>query len=216
MDSFDEAYRGEPPWDIGGAQPVVRELEKWGRIGPTVLDVGCGTGENVLYLAERGYEAWGIDLAPRAIHKARSKAVERKLDAVFLEGDALELARLGRRFDTVLDCGMFHTLEDVERRRFAESLDAAVRPGGSYYLLCFSEEEPGMAGPRRVTQQEIFGVFDRPGWLVREIVPTRFESRMHEGGAHAWFATIEREGRVGRSLSFERVCAPDAPRFVRT
>jgi SAM-dependent methyltransferase len=193
MEFFDEAYQGRPPWDIGEAQPAVRELEGQGAIGASVLDVGCGTGENALFLAEQGHETWGIDLSPRAIVSAREKARRRGQAVVFQVADALELERLDRVFDSVLDCGMFHTLDDDERVRYARSLERVLRPGGSYFLLCFCERERGKEGPRRVTQDEIRDVFRRPGWGVRDIRLARFRSLARDGGAQAWLATIERE-----------------------
>ena len=68
---FNPAYRGTPPWDISRPQAEFVRLEESGEIRGSVLDVGCGTGEHVLYLARRGHEAWGIDSAPLAIEKAR-------------------------------------------------------------------------------------------------------------------------------------------------
>ena len=193
MEFFDEAYRGRPPWDIGEAQPAVRELEGQGALGASVLDVGCGTGENALFLAEQGHETWGIDLSPRAIVSAREKARRRGLGVVFQVADALELERLDRVFDSVLDCGMFHTLDDDERVRYARSLGRVLRPGGSYFLMCFCERERGKEGPRRVTQDEIRDVFRRPCWGVRDIRLARFRNLARDGGAQAWLATIERE-----------------------
>ena len=75
---FNPAYRGTPPWDIGRPQPDFVRLEEAGEIQGSVLDVGCGTGEHVLYLASRGHDAWGVDLAPLAIDIARRKSAERQ------------------------------------------------------------------------------------------------------------------------------------------
>ena len=72
-DLFESAYLGTPPWDIGRSQPAIMRLAETGQIIGLVLDVGCGTGENVLYLAEHGFLAAGIDGAPTAIKKARAK-----------------------------------------------------------------------------------------------------------------------------------------------
>ena len=77
MDFFEEAYHGIPPWDIGRAQREFVRLEESGEISGAVLDVGCGTGENALFLAARGHDVWGVDSAPSAIAIARRRATSR-------------------------------------------------------------------------------------------------------------------------------------------
>ena len=187
-DRFESSYHGTPPWDIGRPQPAIVRLAETGRITGSVLDVGCGTGENVLYLAERGFVAMGIDGAPTAIRKARAKAKKRRLTVRFEIADALDLS-LEPQFDTVIDSGLFHVFSDEERPRFRDSLGGVVRPGGTYFLMCFSEREPGDWGPRRVTQAEIRSVF-HTGWRVNSIEPSAFETNI--GDAQAWIASISR------------------------
>src|SRR2546421_6352175 len=82
-DLFEPAYIGTPPWDIGRSQPAIMRLAETGQITGLVLDIGCGTGENVLYLAEHGFVAAGNDGAPTAIRKGRGKAKKRGLQARF-------------------------------------------------------------------------------------------------------------------------------------
>jgi 2-polyprenyl-3-methyl-5-hydroxy-6-metoxy-1,4-benzoquinol methylase len=102
MHGFDSAYLGVPPWDIGKPQSEIVRLEQEGKLHGSVLDCGCGTGQNALYLASRGYEVWGIDASPNAIRKAESKAKDKRVAAKFLATDALDLGILGRTFDTVI------------------------------------------------------------------------------------------------------------------
>ena len=188
--SFESAYLGAPPpWDIGRPQPAIVKLAQGGQITGSVLDVGCGTGENVLFLAERGLAASGVDGAPTAIKKAQAKAKERGLNASFGVGDALDLSVPKRPYDTVIDSGLFHVFSDEDRTRFAESLRRVMRPGGVYFLMCFSDQEPGDWGPRRVTQAEIRSVFS-DGWRVDQIQPSAFDT--NEGHARAWLASISR------------------------
>lgn len=187
---FDTAYEGRPPWDLGRPQPAVVELAP--EIVGSVLDLGCGTGEHALYLAERGHEVLGIDLAPRAIEIARAKARERNLGARFLVWDALRAHELGRAFDTALDVGLFHTLRDDERDRYARSLRDALAPGGRAFILCWSDRNPPGFGPRRVTRIELRSTFTAAGLRVEAIRPARLESGLEVGAVHAWLARLRR------------------------
>jgi SAM-dependent methyltransferase len=195
---FEQMYEGQAAWDTGRPQPDIVKLAETGLVRGSVLDVGCGTGENVLYLAARGHDCWGIDFVPVAIERAKAKAAQRAIVAQFIVGNALELSKQGRQFDTVIDCGLFHTFADEERPVFVQSLAEILRPGGLLHILCFSDEEPGTYGPRRVTQREIRDSF-HDGWKVRRIEATQFEAierpdgpRHSPGGPKAWLATIER------------------------
>lgn len=186
---FEAAYSGTPPWDIGRPQAAFLQLAQRGALRGRVLDVGCGTGEHALLAASLGLAAAGIDAAPTAISRARRKAQERDLEVRFVAGDALDLAALGEQFDTVLDCGLFHVFADAERARFVRSLAAVVVPQGRYYLLCFSERQPGDWGPRRITQAEIRASFAE-GWQVEAIESATLEVTF--GAVAAWLATIRR------------------------
>jgi len=190
-EDFDALYTGTPPWDIGRPQAAFRELADGGAIHGRVLDVGCGTGEHALMAAAEGFDTTGIDAAPTAIAIAERKALERGLTARFFVHDALDLASLGEQFDTVLDCGLFHVFDDNDRGRFIDSLRAVIPPGGRYYMLCFSDLQPGDWGPRRVTKKEITDVFAH-GWRVDAIEPAKVAVTIDPNGALAWRASITR------------------------
>jgi SAM-dependent methyltransferase len=190
---WDDAYVAAPPWDIGRPQAAFVGLAAAGKLTGRVLDVGCGTGENTLLAAKSGATATGIDISPRAIAKARSKAAERGIDASFDVGDAMHLAELGERFDVVIDSGVFHSFDDDERARYVASLAGVIHQGGTYYALCFSDATPGDWGPRRIGRDEFYQAFAE-GWTVEAIEATEFE--ITEGHpiehAYAWLATIVR------------------------
>jgi cyclopropane fatty-acyl-phospholipid synthase-like methyltransferase len=189
---FDSFYEGTPPWDIGHPQKEFVRLEEAGEIVGSVLDVGCGTGENALFLASQGHAVWGIDFSPIAIKNAQSKAAQRKLNISFLLRDELELHNLGKAFDSVIDSGLFHVLSDTERPRFITNLAAVLSPGGTYFMLCFSDLEPGTYGPRRVTQAEVRRSFERP-WRINYITSAQKEARHHRNGICAWLSSISKE-----------------------
>jgi cyclopropane fatty-acyl-phospholipid synthase-like methyltransferase len=189
MNSFNSAYANTPPWDIGRPQKEIVHLVKANEIQGSVLDVGCGTGEHSLYLADLDHEVWGVDSAPAAIDKAIAKAQERGLEVNFLLHNAIQLKSLGRTFDTVIDCGLFHTFSDEERPVFTKNLTTVLSPGGTYHMLCFSERETSPGGPRRVSQAEIRDTF-QDGWKINYIRDARFESNIHADGARAWLSSI--------------------------
>lgn len=191
-EEFDALYDlGTPPWDIGRPQHAFVGLADADEIRGRVLDVGCGSGEHALMAAARGLEATGIDSAPSAIRQAREKAARRSLTVRFEVWDALDLPSLGQRFDSVLDCGLFHVFDDEQRVRFVDSLGAVVVPGGRYLMLCFSERQPGDWGPRRVRKEEIHDCFDS-GWRVDPIEEAKLEVTLSPEGVHAWLATCTR------------------------
>jgi cyclopropane fatty-acyl-phospholipid synthase-like methyltransferase len=192
MDFFESMYEGEPPWDRGRPQKEFIQLEQAGEIVGSVLDVGCGTGENALYFAEHGHEVWGIDFISVAIQKAQEKATQRHLTVTFLLLNVLKLYNLGRTFDTVIDSGLFHVLSDEERPLFVSNLATVMNRGGMYFMLCFSELEPGDYGPRRVTQAEIKNSF-QDGWRINYIRPAIMEGRLRPSGIHAWLSSISKE-----------------------
>ncbi len=196
---FEIAYEGQPPWDVPGPQPVIVAQEAQGTIGPRVLDAGCGTGENALFLATRGHTVWGLDFVPIAIERARARASARKVDVQFTVGNALDLTQLPLTVDTVIDCGLFHTFTDDERPRYVAGLAHVVRPGGNVHILCFSDREPPGQGPRRITQDEIHETFDNATWTVESIREARFTTSNHPetqsftpGGPLAWHVVVSR------------------------
>ncbi len=187
---FNESYRGSPPWDIGRPQAEFVRLARNGEIRGRILDVGCGTGENAIFFSQFGTEIWGIDSAPLAIGKAKRKAEERGASVRFLVADALHLGGLRTRFDTITDCGLFHTFSDEERSLFTKSLRSAMEKHGTYFMLCFSTKEPNdWGGPRRVSEEEIRGVFGR-GWKINYIKESRIETKFHDKGGEALLSSI--------------------------
>src|ERR1044071_5803775 len=200
---WDASYHNGPaPWDIGGPQPAIVCLASEGGFAGSVLDAGGGTGENALHVARLGLAVLGVDVAETALAIAREKAERRRtaerwiadprIEVEFAVADAFHLERLGRRFTTVLDCGLFHTFDVNERPRYVASLASVTEHDGTLYVLCFSDHGPE-TGPHPVSQAEISAAFNpSSGWDVAAIKPDRIQTRFHADGAPAWLATIKR------------------------
>jgi cyclopropane fatty-acyl-phospholipid synthase-like methyltransferase len=194
--TFEAMYAGQAPWDIGKPQkPFINVAD---RITGSILDAGCGTGDNALFVASLGRQVTGIDFLEEPIRRARRKATERGLPATFLVKDALTLKEWSERFDNVIDSGLLHVFSDEGRKRYVEGLASVLRPGGKLFLLCFSDEEPGTQGPRRVSKKELHAAFAE-GWSIESIEPARYEVRpdlkdlsFSEGGPKAWFVVVRR------------------------
>lgn len=192
---FDQAYAtGRPPWDIDGSQPDFRRLVDAGLIEGRVLDVGCGTGEHALFFAACGLEVVGLDASAMAVRRATDRARERGLSVRFVEADVQELAGLGDTFDTITDSGCLHTLSDEAMAETIRGAHAVLRPGGTYWLLCFNEHATG-PGPRRMTRERIAELF-ADGWNVKSIESAKFQlvegNTFGDDGSLAWLARIER------------------------
>jgi SAM-dependent methyltransferase len=190
---WDASYHDGPaPWDIGQPQPAIVRLASKGAFTGTVLDAGCGTGENALHVASVGLSVVGVDVAETALAMARQKAHDRGIKIEFALADAFQLDRLERKFETVLDCGLFHTFDSDERQRYAASLASVTEHNGRLYVLCFNDIGPDL-GPHPISREELRAPFNATsGWNVAAIKPERLQTRLHENGASAWFATIRR------------------------
>jgi SAM-dependent methyltransferase len=199
---WDASYHDGPaPWDVGHPQPAILRLAAEGGLAGTVLDAGCGTGDNALHVAALGLPVLGVDVAETAVAMAGDKAKDRGLEAEFAVADALRLDRLGRTFDTVLDCGLFHAFDGDERRAYVASLASVTAPGATLHVLCFSDAGQGNLGPHPVSREELEAPFGHDtGWAVTAIRPERCETRFAADGVPAWLATIRRiEPDVARS-----------------
>jgi ubiquinone/menaquinone biosynthesis C-methylase UbiE len=196
--TFEDFYAGPAPWDIGKPQGGFVAIAD--RVGGPVSDAGCGTGEHALFFAARGLPVIGIDFVEAAIRRARRKAAERGLSVEFLVKDATTLGAWDQRFASVIDCGLFHGFSDIDRLSYLQGLAHVIEPGGRLFLMCFSDEEPGTEGPRRVSRQELYNAF-ADGWEVESVKPAQAEVnpaftgiKFSEGGPKVWLAVIRRNG----------------------
>jgi cyclopropane fatty-acyl-phospholipid synthase-like methyltransferase len=189
--SPEDLYASPPPWDIGRPQPAFLGLAQAGEIHGNVLDVGCGTGEHALMAARLGLDATGVDIAATALRTAMRKARERGLTARFLLWDARLLADFTESFGTVLDCGLFHIFGEHDRALYVNGLRSVLSRGGRYFMLGFSNQQPGEYGPHRLTLDDITGAFTE-GWRIDSIEPATIEVTTGPDGIRAWLVSATR------------------------
>ncbi len=145
------------PWDTGVPDPLLIQVVASGALPlGRALDVGCGTGTNAIWLAQRGYEVCGVDVAPLAIEKARAKLAA-GLNCRFAVLDFLAGRPEGGPFDLVFDRGCFHVFDEPgDRTRFAAQVAAVLTPGGMWLSLIGSTEGPPREiGPPRRSLRDV-------------------------------------------------------------
>ncbi len=133
---------GKTPWNTGITPPELRAVVEGGRVTPgRALDLGCGTGTNVVYLALHGFETFGVDVSSRAISQARRKLARAQVNrrAYVFVGDVtrLDVLPITGLFDLALDVGCLHNLDAPGRERYAAGLASRMTPGGLYLLYAF-------------------------------------------------------------------------------
>jgi len=157
---WDLAYlTGWAPWDSGEPAQELISLVESGAIRPCrALDIGCGTGANVVYLASKGFEAHGLDISRVALSKARGRARARGVSCYFHHVDFRDADRVRELgpFDLAMDVGCYHSLSPgPDRLRYIQSLNTVLRKGGEYLLWCFLRGGRWSWGPPGVEENEV-------------------------------------------------------------
>ncbi len=181
---FDALYRGEspaagipampaPPWDLRRPKESVVSWQAQGLVRGEILDIGCGYGDNAIYLAQHGLRVTGLEISPTALVTADHRAAAAGVSVRFAVADATRLDGYIDTFDTVVDSGTFHCLDDESKHRYAAAVHRATRAGATLLISCFCDQQP--AGARRplpvaVSEQTLRDVFTG-GWDLVSLLP---------------------------------------------
>lgn len=159
-------YFRDPPWDTNQTPPEVLEFIG-GKQPGKALDLGCGTGTNVITLAQNNWQAIGVDFIPKAIRIARRKAKRAGVQAKFYIGDVTKLDEIQGQFDLVLDIGCYHSLDKVSMAAYRDRLAQLLSPGG-YYLIYFFFRKGGSLSGSGATEEDLLPFSDYLELIKRE------------------------------------------------
>jgi SAM-dependent methyltransferase len=200
---YDALYRWWAPWDSVGVRADLRALLDFDTVTPTThpraIDLGCGTGANVVHLAEQGFEAWGVDFSPVAVRKAEARAVAANVGAQFVVGDltATEIPGVEGTFDLLVDFGTLDDLRGAARIAMRDTVDRLSHPGSAFMCFCFfgpTDDLPRISftGPSRMSgtiapgeMESLFG----HAWEIETFNP-------YKGEPYATFLLTRRAGRA--------------------
>lgn len=165
------------PWDIGRPQDAVVALAEKGAFSGSILDIGCGLGDNAIHLAGRGLTVTAIDSAPTAVETAKSRAAAAGVQVEFGVSDATSLTGYENRFDTILDSGLYHCLSPEDRKLYVEALARVGRSGAVLHLLSFTNELPEAHFLVPVTEETLRSDFVGT-WNVESLTSVRYETTL--------------------------------------
>lgn len=159
-DGWDHTYRNTSVENLPWYYPKLDEdlktsIKKLGLRNGVFLDLGTGPATQAIELAKLGFDVVGTDISSAAIEKAKLRAKKEDIRIKFIVDDILETKLKPRQFDFIFDRGVFHTMNPESRGKFADTIKRILKPGGFYFMKCFSTKTPGTWGPHRFTKEQI-------------------------------------------------------------
>jgi len=179
------------PWFYPDLDDDLRQvLDELGLHSGSVLDLGNGPGTQAVQLARRGFTVTAVDLSAAAIRLAREKAETQGLTIAWQQDDILS-TRLTGPFDLIFDRGCFHVLPAERRPDYVATIADLLKPGGYFFLKCFSHLQPGTQGPNRFTPEQLQAIFSNQ-LQVRSIAETVYQGTL-DPLPRALFCVMQRE-----------------------
>ncbi len=190
---WEDAYRqGTPPWDVGVPHSeLIRVLDEGHFRSGTVLELGCGSGADAVYLARRRFEVTAVDCSPIALERARLRAEQQDALLRFVLEDVFEFARSAGQFDIVYDAGFYHFIRLLNLQKYLDMLWRVTRPGSYFFCLAGATDNAAEEGPPRVSSDEIHNELGRL-FEVLQARRTRIESTSRSNGYSGWSCLMRR------------------------
>jgi len=193
-DHFREAYeKGTPPWDIGKPDfNLVHTVTTTPIARCRALEIGCGTGDNAIWLAQQGFDIFGVDIPDIAIQKAREKAAQANVRCSFAVMNILNDRVDGAPFGFAFDRGCFHTLDSAsERKTFAEQVNRYLAENGLWLSLIGNADDQRLTeGPPKRTARDIVGAVE-PNFEILSLVSSQFEAHL-PAPPRAWVCLMKK------------------------
>jgi len=199
---WEATYKDTPlkelPWEEGKPSQELIELMESGLVEKgTALDICCGSGNNAIYLAGKGFNCHGIDISETAIGYARKKTEDSGLPCRFITGSATGLPYDDETFTLVFDRGCFHGMNPKDRKKYARGVHRVLKAGGIYKLICFSRKDHSGGPPYAFSKEGIKRTF---GGLLH-IIEIKELSSEEDRPKHFLSALMEKtDKRVKRRL----------------
>ena len=190
---WDLLYReGTPPWETGlPADELVRLVEEKTLKPCRVLEIGCGTGANAIYLAKRGFEVTAVDMSPTAIERARTRCEQHDALLRIVLDDIFTFSKNSGTFDLVFDGGFYHFIRQTDLGRFLDLLWRVTYPGSLYLTLAGAAGETAPGGPPQVSEEQMRWELGRLFECVA-VRPFRFASPVRSEGYLGWSCLMRR------------------------
>jgi SAM-dependent methyltransferase len=190
---WDLLYReSTPPWETGEpTDELVRLVEEKVLKPCTVLELGCGTGANAIYLAKRGFEVTAVDMSPTAIERARTRCEQSGALLRIVLDDVFSFVKNSGSFDLVFDCGFYHFIRQIDLSQFLDLLWRVTYPGSLYLTLSGAAGETAPDGPPQVSEEQMRRELGRLFECV-VVRPFRFASLVRSEGFLAWSCLMRR------------------------
>ncbi|CAF3413841.1 unnamed protein product [Rotaria socialis] len=194
---------GEGHWETERPQPAISKLVEQGIFHGEVLDIGCGIGDNAIYIGKHtnNVSITATDLVPKAIEVAREKAqkanVNIRFEVVDMIADLSTTTNLKQNsYDVIFEAAVFHVFSNKDRLIYIKNLEFLIKPNGLYIQLCFSEKETREGGPRRIKKSDLYELFSsQNGWTIESIEDDVYETTLFgsvPSGGRAYLSTIRR------------------------